>query len=159
MNQTEYRYDWASGEQARERIYEFLVSVDWNMIPRLSDRVDIGKYAMKLAQRADNLFVVKENQDVASCSIYCDEETAFISSIAVRADFLHQHIGTQMMDAVKGHARARGCKRIRLEVDRSNAAAVRFYLRCGFGRWNEHENWFTMEFILEEPVLGILEEI
>lgn len=139
------RYEWERGAYCKKRIYDFLVSTDECFIPALSGRVDIERYAQKLAQYADNLFVMMGDQDVASCSIYCNQEAAFISSIAVKQDFLRAHIGAKMMDEVKRHAKECECVKIRLEVYKENRDVLAFYQSCGFVICDYRENWMVME--------------
>lgn len=141
-------YEWQNGAQCERRIHDFLLDTNEDFVPKLSGRVDMKAYARKLAQYADNLFVVIDMQDAASCSIYCNEAVAFISSIAVKKDFWRLHIGTQLMDEVKRHAKERKCTKICLEVHEENAAALAFYQSCGFYTVTCRENWMTMEYIL-----------
>lgn len=152
MTEDKYQYEWQTGENGAERIYQFLWEMDEYFVPKLSERVSVEAYAKKLSQRADNLFVMvfiqTVVQDIASCSMYCNEETAFISSFAVKSDFWREHVGSRMMDVVKQHAKELQCRKIRLEVDRNNMAACGFYSSCGFRMCDSHGNWNVMEYIL-----------
>lgn len=60
--------------------------IDAIMVPTLSERVCIWDYAGKLARLAETLYIVREECDIASCSVYCNSKVAFISSIAVKED-------------------------------------------------------------------------
>ena len=73
-------YEWEIGIQYYNRIYQFLNEVDAIMLPPLSERVCISDYAEKLACLAETLFIVQDGCDIASCSVYCNSETAFIST-------------------------------------------------------------------------------
>jgi ribosomal protein S18 acetylase RimI-like enzyme len=141
-------YEWVRGCNAQERIRLFLLEVDSDFIPVLSERVDIKMYAKKLAERAENLFVVVRGENVASCSVYCNEDIAFISSFAVKKKYWMQHIGSKMMGAVKKHAVSCGCSKIRLEVGAFNCTAKLFYENCGFLETEHHTDWIIMELVL-----------
>ena len=140
-------YEWEIGIQYNNRIYQFLNEVDAIMLPPLSERVCISDYAEKLACLAETLFIVQDGCDIASCSVYCNSETAFISSIAVKCEFLKQGIGTALMDEVMRYVKEKKCERIQLEVYVSNDAALKFYQKNGFVTISENSNWKRMEYL------------
>ena len=80
------KYNWINGENACKRIQTFLVQIDDVIVPRLSDRVNIDEYALKLAVNAMNVFITENGIDLASCSVYCNKADAYISSIAVKKE-------------------------------------------------------------------------
>lgn len=145
MLENELFYEWCNGIEYSSRISIFLAEIDDVMVPPLKKRVDIDKYTQKLATNADTIFVVKDLQDIASCSIYCDLQDAFISSIAVKREFLHNGIGTFMLKKVIKHSQKRGCQGISLKVHSNNIRAVHFYKKNGFYFTETSENWNTME--------------
>lgn len=144
----EMEYEWVKGNRYCERIKNFLEEIDEIIQPKLSVRVNIGEYANKLAEKADTLFILWEGKDIASCSLYCNEKQAYISSIAVKKEFLKQQIGTKMMAEVKRHAMENKCGSIGLEVDIENALAVSFYCKNGFNISEKKENWLKMVYQL-----------
>lgn len=141
----EITYEWTSGLQCADRIYDFLRDIDEIMIPPLQGRVDIREYAEKLAEKADTVFARRKGRDIASCSIYCNTQEAFISSIAVKKPFLKQHVGSNMMAKVITHAKEQKCRSICLEVYESNTSAVKFYQKNGFEKKKCTHEWITME--------------
>lgn len=148
--ETVLAYEWIHGKEYVDRICQFLFDIDEDMIPRLSPRVNIDEYAGKLAERAITLFVTSNSCDIASCSVYCDTQNAFISSIAVKKEYWRHHIGTRLINEVKAYVRKQGCLRIRLEVYRDNIQAIGFYKKNGFQCVQETSQWFVMEFMLAE---------
>lgn len=150
MMEDRVEYEWVRGIKYYDRIYAFLKEIDNSMIPRISDRVGVEDYAQKLSERAETIFWIVEGTDVGSCSVYCDREVAFISSIAVKKEFLQQNIGTKVMVEVKQHARECGCRMIRLEVHQENSAALCYYKKNVFVGQNIHGAWITMECELNE---------
>ena len=111
MFENAFLYEWCNGIEYNKRIRTFLREVDDIIIPTLTNRVDIDGYACKLAFNADTIFIVKDACDIASCSIYCNLQDAFISSIAVKREFLHTGIGTFMLNNVIEHSRKRNVKK------------------------------------------------
>lgn len=144
MNNLEY--EWVNGEQYQKRIYQFLNEIDAIMIPTLSERVCILDYAAKLANLAETLYIVYKHCDIASCSVYCNSQIAFISSIAVKQEFLGQGIGTALMEEVKRHVRAKHCESIQLEVYAQNSVALKYYIKNGYVVLAENGDLKRMEY-------------
>lgn len=141
-------YEWVNGVQYQNRIVCFLNEIDEIMIPTLSERVCIWDYAGKLAHLAKTLYIVCEECDIASCSVYCNSKVAFISSIAVKREFLGQGIGSVLMDEVKRYVREKNCESIQLEVYTQNTVALKFYAKNGFTVLTENDNVKRMEYLL-----------
>ena len=139
---------WISGTQYEKRIEAFLNEIDSIIIPKLSLRVNISDYSKKLAEKAETLFVVENNCDIASCSIYCNTETAFISSLAVKKEFFRQQVGTILLNEVKRYVQIKGCSKMQLEVSAQNDTAFGFYKKNGFILVKEENGWKTMEYYL-----------
>ena len=142
-------YEWVSGVQYQNRIGLYLQEIDEIMIPTLSERVCIWEYAGKLARLAETLYIVQEECDIASCSVYCNSKVAFISSIAVKREFLGKGIGSILMDEVKRHVREKKCESVQLEVYTQNTVAIKFYVKNGFTVLAENDNVKKMEYLFE----------
>ena len=138
-------YEWCKGIEYSCRISTFLTEVDDVMYPSLKERIDIDKYAYKLATKADTIFIMKDMHDIASCSLYCNLQNAFISSIAVKREFLHYGIGTFMLNEVIAYSRMKKCQKILLKVHSDNIRAMNFYKKVGFYAVDILEDWNTME--------------
>lgn len=143
------KYEWVNGEQYQERIYSFLKEIDEIMIPSLSSRVCIFEYASKLARLAESLYIFDGKGDIASCSVYCNSKVAFISSIAVKKEFLERGIGTLLITEVKKYVRTKGCEEIHLEVYAQNSVALSFYIKNGFIIFAENGDIKTMRYLFK----------
>lgn len=141
-------YSWINGENASIRIRMFLFQIDDDIIPPLSERVNIEEYALKLAVNAMNIFITKNGIDVASSSVYCNKEEAYISSIAVKKEYQHMGIGTYMMELIKEYVKKQGNALIALKVARNNERAYLYYLQNGFEVIYNEEDWITMRCVL-----------
>lgn len=137
--------EWCKGVEYSDRISAFLTEIDDIMVPPLKERVNIEKYSYKLARNADTIFVIKNLQDIASCSLYCDLYDAFISSIAVKQDYLNCGIGTFMLRKVIEYSRMRKCQKVMLKVYINNFRAICFYKKNRFYATEISDNWITME--------------
>ena len=59
---------------------------------------------------------------------------ARITSVAVRPEYRSRRIGAVLVSQAENLARARGLKKINLEVRLDNNKAIRFYESCGYTR-------------------------
>lgn len=143
-----YRVEWVTGLSCRKRISDFLKEMDDTICPVLSKRVDIDSYASKLAKKADTIFIVDHMQDIASCSVYCNMDVAFISSIVVMKKYEHQQIGTMMIKNVLAHVKEKGCSVVELEVKCNNINAFNFYIKNEFLIKSYKSEWMTMKRVL-----------
>lgn len=123
---------WCKGIENKDRILDFLYKVDDILIPRLSARVDMSNYASKLAANAHSVFLLDDKKDIASCSVYCNTEIGFITSIAVKEPYIGKGIGTLMLQEVVKHCKEQGCTQIRLQVYNENIRALNMYHRNKF---------------------------
>lgn len=115
------------------RIGRFLSVVDEAFIPSLNSRVDIYEYSKKLSKYADNLFFVENGVDIAECSVYCNTDIAYISSIAVLEEYRGKGIGKAMLKMVYEHCVERGCNSIVLHTaSEHNVEVEHFYIKNGF---------------------------
>lgn len=130
----EVSFKWYSGELYKNKIEKFLYEIDEDMIPSLSSRVSISKYADKIAKCADTVFGYSDNlaEEVAACSVYCNSEIAFITSFAVKSEYRNKHIGSILMTEVIRRCKERKCMEIQLEVYDENRYARMLYMNKGF---------------------------
>lgn len=149
MRNIEMKYEWCSGKQYSDRINNFLKKVDKDMIPQLSKRVVICEYANKLAFNSDTLFVKNKYQDIAACSVYCNREDAFISSIAVKKKFRNQQIATNLLKETIEHVKGKKCSKIFLKVWNKNIPAVKLYEKIGFSLVSKEGEWNAMMMIID----------
>lgn len=119
----------------KERILEFFSLIDEEFIPPLSCRVNLNDYANKLADTANNFFLVYGSADVAHVAFYCNDfrfKTAFISSIGVSPEFQGSGAAGYLLQKVIERCANERMDTLRLEVDCENVKAVNFYKSKGF---------------------------
>ena len=138
--------EWVHGIEYKKRILAFLYKIDDIMVPALRGRVDIPSYAEKISQKAETIFISENGEDIASCSVYCNTENGFITSIAVKSKYIRRHIGTELIENVKQRAYKLGCRKILLEVYDQNDTAICFYKKVGFTITRYEGEWIELDF-------------
>lgn len=65
-------------------------------------------------------------------SVWRSAEDCYLEDLYVRADARRSGLGRALIDASVERARQRGCRRIELDVNEQNAAALKLYEAAGF---------------------------
>jgi ribosomal protein S18 acetylase RimI-like enzyme len=85
-------------------------------------------------------------------SVWSGSEDAWLEDLFVEESARGKGYGRKLVEAAIERARARGCDRIQLDVNKSNEAALELYRSCGFkanhnpGKWGDAPDfYFTRE--------------
>ena len=65
-------------------------------------------------------------------SVWTGVEDCWLEDLYVSDDARGSGLGRALVEACMERARARGCRRIELDVNESNEHAIRLYVKCGF---------------------------
>ncbi len=111
-------------------------------------RVNLNDYFEKLAENAENYIMAFEENTVAFASMYANDletRTAFITLIACTEGNRDKGYGGKLLDFCIKKARENGMMKLRLEVARSNDAAIAFYQKHGMNIVGTSEKGYFME--------------
>lgn len=90
------------------------------------------------------IYLVALDKDVlagyAGCIVSLDE--ADVTNIAVKKDFTNMGIGSFLLSLLQQEARAKGVKKMYLEVRKSNENAIHMYCRNGFESMGIRKNFY-----------------
>lgn len=109
---------------------------DWAAAARLERAANLSPWGEVAYRRAaaHGLALVARTADGEVCGFIIGHiagDTLEVDNLAVAAEWRRRGVGTALMAALGAQARARGARRVTLEVRASNIAAQRFYERCG----------------------------
>lgn len=129
-----------------KRLEKILWELDDDIIPKLSERVNIEEYAKKLSANAEVFYVKHGDIDIGNCAVYMNnEETGFISSIAIKKEWQNKGIGKQVWNLVCSIAKCKHIKYIELCVDKKNSNAQKFYKKNSFYEVEMDTKWIKMK--------------
>ncbi|HEY4446330.1 MAG TPA: GNAT family N-acetyltransferase [Steroidobacteraceae bacterium] len=117
------------------QIAEHLLRCDVRFIPRLSARVDIADYAIKIADRSVRFEAWHEGALIGLVAAYADlseHRIAFITSVSVLAGWSRRGIGTRLVRDCVAYATQLRLHAVGLEVNDQNRSAIRLYESLGF---------------------------
>ena len=116
-------------------IAKHLLHCDADFIPPLSNRIDINKYAQKIASRATRFEAWSDSTLVGLVAAYCNDQEnhiAYITSVSVLSEWVGQGIAADLLKQCITHATDSGMRQISLEVASNNQPAIRLYEKNGF---------------------------
>lgn len=116
-------------------IAKHLLDCDADFIPPLSNRVDISRYAHKIASRATRFEAWSGSTLVGLIAAYCNDQEnriAYITSVSVMREWVGQGIAADLLKQCITYAKDSGMRQISLEVESNNQPAIGLYEKQGF---------------------------
>lgn len=126
---------YLSNKACEAEIAEHLSRCDSYFVPPLSGRIKIGDYAEKIASIATRFEAWSGCKLVGLLAGYCndwEEYVAYITSVSVLREWMHEGIANALVTQFIEHARAVGMRQISLEVAKDNIPAITLYKKNGF---------------------------
>ncbi len=111
-----------------------------NVFPDLSLQVNINDYFKKIA---DNGFTYAIYNDVQICAIACiyindfRTKTSFITLIGVHENYRRKGYAQALLDYCIKKSENAGMQYIKLEVNKNNFSAIKFYKKNQFKKFSE----------------------
>lgn len=100
-----------------------------------TDRLDRRNFRYTLTHAKALCLVGEVNGQVAGYAIvafHAGTTIARLTSLGVAPEQRRSGLGLRLLVAAEDAALHRGCRSVRLEVRRDNAAAIALYIRCGY---------------------------
>ncbi len=119
----------------KDKINNIICELDYVFKRSVVERPEYDGLISKIAERAIVMAAYLDNAAVGYCAFYMNDfanSTAYISLIAVKEAYQNMHVGTALIQYIKQIAVVNDIKQIRLEVDKDNENAIRFYMRRHF---------------------------
>lgn len=118
-----------------------LKKADNYFIPKLSSRVNLEEYSVKLRTFSKTFEAWCNNELIGFIALYLKEnKDAFISNISVLNNFNGLGIGTILIKNCNDYLKSLSFEKIELEVNKENLAALRFYKKNNFKQISKNEN-------------------
>ena len=127
--------EWCVNRADETEITRHLGNCDGDFVPPLSDRVRIGEYAQKIAAHAERFEAWSDGELVGLVAAYCNDREkgiVFVTSVSVQHEWQGKGLASHLMERCVRHAKTSGFRRVELEVDGTNTAAITLYLKQGF---------------------------
>lgn len=125
-------------------------------IPKISDQVEsIEEYVIKLSQFAINYVLYTNTKYIGLLSYYVDKDKkeVYITLIGIIKDFQNRQLGNILLDLVFYEVKIFNLNVVRLEVQKSNEHAIKFYIKNGFLYEKEaSENSIYLKFVVNKRV-------
>jgi len=125
------------------RLIKLLNYLDSFYIPPVSSLVDIDFYCDKILNNAIIIIAIVDNKDIGFIATYFNDinnKKAFITSIGIDKKYQGKKIGLKLIQNIFDIAKKINFNKIELEVNVSNAKAIKFYNTVGFYTYKNIEN-------------------
>lgn len=120
----------------RLALYDFLVKINGFYTPRISSRVELAEYSLKLLSNAKVFCALSDNHEyIGLLAVYVNsrnDRNAFISSIGVMPEYHGRGVSSSLMRKAIDVAVENNMRSILLEVSLLNPRAINFYKKHGF---------------------------
>ena len=131
-------------EKAKALVY----ATNYDFDPPLSQSIDIDKMAEKWSKYAKFLTLHDNYKELVALVVFYEnkeERFLYIPHFVVRAPFRHKGVGHACIKYLLETTKSEGFEMFRLEVLKTNANAIQFYHKEGFGLKEERENTYLLE--------------
>jgi ribosomal protein S18 acetylase RimI-like enzyme len=145
MSSGEIRFREGSATSGDVRAH--LKACDEKFLQRLSGKVDIEEYSIKITSNAKTFEAWSGGSLVGLVAAYMNDSIghrAFITSVSVLPDFAGRGIASRLLDRCIVEASKERMDTIVLEVSRANIEAIRLYEKRGFAKVESRDEAVVM---------------
>lgn len=131
-----------------EQIHQHLNECDGDFTPRLSTRVNIIEYSIKIENRAYLFEAWTDNKLVGLLAIYFNDQPikyGYITNMSINNNYYRKGIANHLLQLAINYAKEKSFNIIRLEVNRSNDSAIKLYLKHSFYEIHNKDEYLIME--------------
>ena len=108
----------------------------------------------------DRIYIAEAGGEAAgfvSAEVYHDPvDHVYVDDFSVTAGCRGRGIGSALLRAAEGYAGENGCRAVLLHVEKTNAAAMRFYERAGYAVFRDDGNRFLLKKDIEDGFIEAL---
>ena len=146
-NAIDYKQDYAN----LDVLAMHLKRCDSFFVPRLSDKVEIEAYAMKIFSYAVRFEAWRKQELIGLVAAYCNDKekrTSYITNVSVLPEWQGQGVAARLIDNCFVHLKFLGFEVLELEVDQRNQLAFSLYRKIGFKPAPKNKLSITMSIVL-----------
>lgn len=119
----------------KDEFVDYLIKVDEEYIPPISNHVMLADYAGKLISNASIVTAREKKALIGLCAFYCNDyknKRSFISTIGIQSNFTGKGIAKKILNKTIEMSKEVGMEKIELQVFSGNKRAICFYSKNGF---------------------------
>lgn len=127
---------------------KLLTEIDNEFTPRLSSRVNIDDYIIKISKNSTIIPIYDNGNLNAFIAFYCNDyknRVAYLTMLAVGKDERNKGLGRLLVTTAIEYLKKIEFKYFRLEVSALNKKAIGVYSKSGFKVYEEKQGSYFME--------------
>jgi ribosomal protein S18 acetylase RimI-like enzyme len=148
-----HNIQYKSATATPAEIEAHLKKCDTNFVTSLSQKVDLGQYAVKIKTNAVTFEAWEKEQLVGLIAAYFNDEekrSGYITNVSTVKNHEGSGIGTQLMNNCINYAIKNNYFEIALEVNTESTPAIKLYNKFGFVKTNEENGTMRMKLNLKK---------
>ncbi|MBN2775594.1 MAG: GNAT family N-acetyltransferase [Prolixibacteraceae bacterium] len=126
-----------------ETIYSFLYSIDHEIVPPMSDRIDIKVYPKKIKKFSIGIAATKNEELVGMCVFYhpnIKDNYVYLTLLGVKKRYRKQGISKTLIIKTIEAAKGEKANGIKVQTWETAEKLIRFYNNFGFKQYGIEDN-------------------
>lgn len=119
-----------------------------NFSPPLNKRVDVKEYSKKISEKAITFEAWHKKKLIGLVAAYFNDfknQTGFITNVSVIKNYFGIGVATKLMKMCMTYAKQNNFKKITLEVEKYNNAAINLYQKFSFVYFRKKDDYILMK--------------
>lgn len=120
----------------KEMLYRYLVDVDRDFIPFLSEKTDLRQYVEKVIEKASLYSILSDDDNIAGLVVFYandfEKRYAYIPLVSVRSECRRQGIAGRLLNSALDYIRSLNGKISTVGIHTNNQHAFDLYVKLGF---------------------------
>lgn len=134
--------------KTKEEVFSILLKFDNCFLPSLTNTItDLSTYTEKLFLNANIICVTNNKEIIGFVAFYSNDEIdkiGYITLIAVLPNYTGKGFGKMLLNKCIEKCKQNNMKKLKLEVNKNNYNAIKFYKKNGFKAIQENQNSYYM---------------
>ena len=130
-------------------IFLFLLECDDSFIPKLSSRVNIQEYSIKIFTNSIRFEAWIDDVMAGLIAMYVNKSFGYITNVSVSQKHMNYGIASDLMTKCIEYSKSVSIKKITLEVSENNFSAIKLYEKFSFKVYQKNDDSMFMHLIFE----------
>ena len=134
-------------KSTESNIYNYLLYVDNDFIPKLSDKIDLNSFSNKISNNTIRFEAWHIDKLIGLVSAYFNDyesKTGYINHVGVFKEYRGSGISDTLITNTINYGIDRGFKDLKLEVSKDNIVAIKLYSKHNFNTEKIQSNTMQM---------------
>lgn len=142
-----------NNQQYKDKLYQYLTSVDKDFNPALSTKTDLKQYTERIADKAKICCALSDEDNIIGIVAFYandfEKHYAYIPLVSVSSEYRRQGIARKLMEYAVLYIKSLNGKISVVGIHTYNQYAFDLYVKLGFKNISETDKMFYLEYTIE----------